>query len=257
MENSSLLLSFLITVCNEHEELDRLLKQLLTAPYKYEIVILVDKSNTTQNVQDVINNYITVSNTVCKIIQSELNGDFGKFKTFGNSHCTGDWIFQIDADELLHPFLLEHLLTIITSYTDDVDVIQVPRINTVDGITEKHIQEWKWHISKNECVVSTIPLSEFTLDGSLVDRLKLVKESNEEFITYYEPLINFPDYQFRLYRNASYITWQGAVHERIVSSKSSTVGYFPPSCEYALYHPKSIERQVMQNNKYSQMISKK
>ena len=51
--------------------------------------------------------------------------------------CSGDWIFQIDADEMPHETLIELLPEIILSNPEN-EVIRVPRVNTVHGLTEFH-----------------------------------------------------------------------------------------------------------------------
>jgi hypothetical protein len=68
---------------------------------------------------------------------------------------------------------------------------------------------------------------------------------------YKEPIINFPDYQARLYRNKDTIQWKGKVHETVVGA--STVSRLPLDKVYCLYHPKSIARQEKQNELYKSL----
>lgn len=67
-------------------------------------------------------------------------------------------------------------------------------------------------------------------------------------IKYYKPVINFPDYQSRIYRRTSEIEWKGNVHETIVGY--NTLTFLPAEESYSLYHPKDIERQERQNQYY-------
>ena len=97
-------------------------------------------------------------------------------------------------------------------HNKDVDLFFVPRINTVDGLTDEHIKKWGWNISPNDWV-------------------------------------NFPDYQTRIYRRTSEIEWVGAVHERIVGY--NTLSVLPAEEQFCLYHHKQIERQEKQNEYYS------
>jgi hypothetical protein len=61
--------------------------------------------------------------------------------------------------------------------------------------------------------------------------------------------INFPDFQWRIYRNAPEIVWQNKVHEILTGYK--TISYLPIAPEYCLIHEKTIERQVKQNEYYN------
>jgi cellulose synthase/poly-beta-1,6-N-acetylglucosamine synthase-like glycosyltransferase len=83
------------------------------------------------------------------LIESEFDNDFAQWKNFLNSHCKGEWIFQLDADEYLTPDLIVNMEALLDSNTDK-DMIVVPRINTVEGLTESHIQKWGWPITKME-----------------------------------------------------------------------------------------------------------
>ena len=202
-------LSYAITTCNEVEETIRLVSQLLN--YKgenSEIVVLLDTPKAPTELLEYLElqaeaNYIT-------LIESEFTNDFAQWKNFLNSHCKGEWIFQLDADEYLMPDLIVNLEDILDTNTDK-DLVVVPRINTVEGLTETHIQKWGWNVNEKGWV-------------------------------------NFPDVQTRIYKNSGKIGWSGKVHERIVGFESYTS--FPADEIYCIKHPKTIERQEKQNNYY-------
>jgi glycosyltransferase involved in cell wall biosynthesis len=200
------MISLAITVCNEVKELEALLEFLedrALAP-EYEVVIQIDKDNYTEDILGVI---------IGKGIKHwfyPLNKDFASYKNELKKHCSGEFIFQIDADELLTPEMLELLPQIIEA-NPEVDLYYVPRINTVSGITQEHIQRWGWKYENNR--------------------------------------VNWPDYQTRIYRNSPEIQWKNKVHEVIEGYKQFTV--LPAVDELALIHPKSIERQEKQNQFYN------
>ena len=203
-------ISYAITVCNEHDELDRLLLVLVNIIRKEdEIVVQCDKENTTPEVYKVLENY----EDVLKVVEFPLNKDFASFKNNLKDNCTGDYIFQIDADEYLHPIFIEHLPDILES-NPEVDLYWVPRINTVEGITPEHIQKWGWRVDDNK-------------------------------------RINFPDYQSRLLKNISYIKWENKVHEVVKGYKVET--NLPADNMFCLIHPKTIQKQEKQNKLYSQI----
>ena len=202
-------LSYAITACNEVEETIKLVTQLLN--YKEqnsEIVVLLDTPKAPIELVEYLElqanaDYIT-------LIESEFDNDFAQWKNFLNFHCKGDWIFQLDADEHLTPDLIVNMESLLDANTDK-DMIVVPRINTVEGLTEAHIQKWGWSVNEKGWV-------------------------------------NFPDYQTRIFKNSDKIGWSGKVHERIVGFESYT--NFPADEIYCIKHPKTIDRQEKQNSYY-------
>ena len=207
------MVSYTVTVCNEDKELDRLLTMLNDSiSNEDEIVVQMDTTTTTSTVRNVLDNYHeTISNL--KVIEFPLDKNFARFKNNLKLHCTKPWIFNIDADEVPSIVLIKNLHDILEA-NPDVDVISVPRWNTVDGITDEHISKWRWNVDGNG-------------------------------------RINWPDYQTRIYQNKEQIVWVNKVHERL--SGHDCGSHLPPEPEYCLYHPKTIQRQEMQNNFYSQI----
>ena len=202
-------LSYAITACNEYEEIIRLVTQLLN--YKgenSEIIILLDTPKAPVELVEYLE--LQANEDYITLIESEFNNDFAQWKNFLNSNCKGEWIFQLDADEYLEPDLIVNLEDILDTNTDK-DLIVVPRINTVEGLTEAHIQKWGWGVNEKGWV-------------------------------------NFPDVQTRIYKNSEKIGWVNKVHERIVGFESYTA--FPADEVYCIKHPKTIERQERQNNYY-------
>lgn len=201
-------ISYAIPVCNEHEELERLLKQLIE--YKRdidEIVVQYDEGNTTTEVFSVIDKYVQN----IKVVNFPLKGNFAAFKNNLKKHCTGAWIFQIDADEYLYPEFIQTLPDILAE-NPTTEVFLLPRINTVEGLTEEHITRWRWHVNQ---------------DG----------------------WVNFPDYQTRILQNSPKINWASKVHEVLMGHTSYAM--LPPEELYCLIHPKTIARQERQNNYYN------
>lgn len=213
-------ISYAITVCNEFEEIQRLIPFLLENKREEdEIVVQQDAGYKQTSTHTPLTPEMEV-NLYCGNLHDEgkirfecgvaLNNNFATFKNNLNSQCSGDYIFQIDADEMPHEYLITTLHPIL-KMNPELDLLSVPRINTVEGLTPEHIQKWMWHVNEKGWV-------------------------------------NFPDYQNRIYRNASDIRWEGKVHEKITGFKVQT--RLPPEENFCLYHPKEIERQEKQNNFY-------
>ena len=202
-------ISYAITVCNEIEEVTRLLNFLLKHRRKQdEIVILFDKGNGTAEVWNRIIELKGENNV--NYISKTFKNHFADWKNYLTTLCTGDYIFQIDADELPHEILIEQLPEILENNPDN-EVYLVPRVNTVKGLTSEHISKWRWNVDKDDRV-------------------------------------NWPDYQWRIWKNNPEIKWINKVHEKLEGFK--TYAPLPAMTEMSLFHPKTIERQEKQNAYY-------
>ena len=202
-------ISYAITVCNELEEVKRLVNFLLSSKREQdEIVVLADSPKMSQELQDTLREYFSLNQIL--LIESEFGGHFADWKNKFSKICSGDYIFQIDADELPNEILIKYLPEIL-QMNEGVDVMLVPRVNTVEGLTPQHIQKWGWGVDEKGWV-------------------------------------NYPDYQWRVYRNTSDIKWINKVHERLTGF--NTIANLPQTEAYSLYHPKTIDRQEKQNDYY-------
>jgi glycosyltransferase involved in cell wall biosynthesis len=198
-------ISYAIPVCNEHVELEELLSFLIEhIDESDEIVVQCDKGNTTPEV------YKVLYNLKQSYIEFPLKGDFASFKNNLKENCTGDWIFQIDADELPTHYLIRNLKELLR-LNPTTEMFLVPRVNTVEGLTQEHINKWRWNVNEKGWV-------------------------------------NWPDYQTRIIQNSPKIKWQNKVHEQIVGI--STQGALPAEEEWSLYHHKHIDKQEHQNKFY-------
>jgi glycosyltransferase involved in cell wall biosynthesis len=141
-------ISYGITVCNEHQELQNLLEYLIKLiDAQDEIVIVIDEQNGTEEVKDYVEDfaheYLDLEDI--KVLYHPLNKDFAAHKNFINVNCSGDYIFQIDADELPDVMLMEVLTRSIRNQMH-VDAIWIPRINIVEWYYSKTIfDKWGWH----------------------------------------------------------------------------------------------------------------
>ena len=206
-------ISYGITVHNEAEELEKLLGKLLVGiDEQDEVVICVDGDD--EKVEGVIKLYSIDSRVIH--YKRKLNGDFSDQKNSVIEKSSGDYIFHIDADEYPNEVLLQQLKQIL-EMNDGVDLIWIPRVNTIDGMKEEHIQRWGWKVSEKGWV-------------------------------------NYPDYQARVFRNDEKIRWTRPLHEFIDGCK--TYSHLPPHEELSLYHPKTIQKQEEQNVWYNKNFSK-
>ena len=205
-------ISYGITVHNEVEELEKLLGILLVnIDEQDEVVICVDGDD--NGVKDVIELYSIDSRVIH--YDRKLEKDFAAHKNSVIEKSSGDYIFHIDADEYPNKILLQQLKQILE--INDVDLIWIPRVNTIGGMEQKHVQKWGWKVTSKGWV-------------------------------------NYPDYQARVFRNDKNIRWTRPLHEYITGCK--TYSHLPPQEELSLYHPKTIEKQEEQNLFYNSNFSK-
>jgi len=201
-------ISYAITVHNELEELMKLLDFLNNnIREEDEVVIQYDEGGVTNEVLE----FLKIKQKIhgYTVVGFPLNKDFASYKNNLKENCKGDYIFQIDADEIPHEVMIAYLPEVLES--NPVDIIFVPRVNTVNGLTQKHISKWRWNVNEKGWV-------------------------------------NWPDYQTRIYKNTEDVTWMNKVHEKITGY--DTFSNFPAEEHWALYHPKQINRQEEQNKFY-------
>ena len=202
-------ISYAITVCNEKKEIKRLVDFLLANKRPNdEIVVLYDQKNGDEAVINMLVKLNKLPNF--QVWRGFFDGHFADWKNKLTEYCTGDYIFQIDADELPNLTLINTLPQLI-EMNQGIDVILVPRVNTVEGLTQDHISKWGWIVNDKGWV-------------------------------------NWPDYQWRVYRKSDDIKWINKVHERLDGFKEYAT--LPSEEHFALYHPKDIGRQEKQNAYY-------
>lgn len=172
-------LFYAITVSTEEQEVIRLI-QLIKENTDDKIVVQCDTTKVSSELVDTLHTYEV------DLIYLPFENDFASFKNNLNEYCEkngADYVFQLDADEMLSAFLIKNVKEIIEA-NSEVELFFIPRINTVDGITMEHIEKWKWNLDKSG-------------------------------------RINFPDYQGRVYR--SNLKWANKVHERIIGVKHYSI----------------------------------
>ena len=206
-------ISYGITVHNEAEELQKLLQVLnKNIDKEDEIVVCVDGDD--EKVEAVLGESLSSWQNYI-VYKRKLDKDFSAQKNSVIEKASGDYIFHIDADEYPNEILIQQLKEILK--INEVDLIWIPRVNTIEGMKEEHIQRWGWRVTENSWV-------------------------------------NYPDYQARVFRRDESIRWTRPLHEYIKGCK--TYAHLPPHEELSLYHPKTIQKQEKQNLFYNENFSK-
>ena len=204
-------ISYAVTVCREFEEIQKLIPFLIENKREEdEIVVSYDVKNGDINVEEYLRNASSEGEFTWH--KYSFDGNFADMKNSLTEECSGDYIFQIDADEMPTAYTIDFIHEVVKH--NDVDIFKVPRINTVEGITPEHIKKWNWGIND-------------------------------------QGWINFPDYQWRIYRNDGNVKWKNRVHEVLTGYK--TMAYLPAAEEWCLLHAKTINRQEQQNEMYNKL----
>lgn len=146
--------------------------------------------------------------------QHKLERNYSAHKNYGIEQCKGQWIFQLDGDECPTDLLLENIDIVLESNKAN-EVIWLPRMNFFIGVTQNDADQWGWRLH----------------DG----------------------MVNFPDYQSRIYRNLPHIRYQRRLHEKVEGFKSYT--FVPPQKDYAILHEKTIEKQRQTNLNYNKIFT--
>ena len=203
-------ISYGLTVCNEHEELLNLITYLKDRiDSEDEIVVVYDQNRVTDEVINILDQYKNDIHSYPFNFQQ----NFLENKNFMNSKCSGDYIFQIDADEIPEEFLVQNLKTVLEHNL--VDLLISPRKNLVPGLTPEHTQKWGWIVNE-------------------------------------QGWVNLPDCQKRIYKNDPTIKWSGhQVHGMVEGYK--TYIELPLQEEWSIIHNKTIDRQEKQNERYTKI----
>ena len=202
-------ISYAITVCNEFKEIQKLIPYLLENKRPDdEIVVLYDSKNGDEKIEE----YLRAKsvNPSYSWHSGEFDGHFADWKNKLTDLCNGDYIFQIDADEIPNKELIDNLPQILEM--NSVDVILVPRVNLVDGLTDEYIKKWNWNVDD-------------------------------------KGRVNWPDPQWRVYKKSESIRWINKVHEKLEGY--DTISNLPWVEELSLFHHKDIDKQIKQNDYYN------
>ena len=202
-------ISYSLLTHNDTDSLLKLINFLVKNKDEEDEIVILDDYSDNERTKEILDTMCSIHEI--KFEQRHLMKDYGEQKNYLKNMCTGDYIFNLDADELPNKYLIKNIKSIIKS-NPTIDLYWIPRVNTVEGLTQEHINKWRWQVND-------------------------------------KGWINFPDYQGRIWRNRPNILWKNKVHEVLTGYKEHT--YLPQEEEFCFYHPKEIEKQEKQNEKYS------
>jgi hypothetical protein len=141
------------------------------------------------------------------VYEREITHTIHNQKNWLATKANGDYLFYLDADELLDPTLIQNL-KIILENNPNVDVYFLPRTNIVIGLKEEYRKSRGWKVDQ-------------------------------------EGRINWPDIQDRIFKNNGEIKYNEIPHGRLINYKEYTI--LPLENVYAIYHEKTMEKQENDN----------
>ena len=208
MEGIEMRLSYSILTHNETDSLLKLIEFLVKHKDEEDEIVILDDYSDNEKTKEILDTMCSIHEI--KFEQRHLLKDYAGQKNYLKNMCTGDYIFNLDADELPNKWLMKNIKGILEA-NPTIDLYWVPRVNTVEGLTENHIKTWGWQVNE-------------------------------------QGWVNWPDYQGRIWRNRPNIMWKNKVHEVLTGYKEHT--FLPQEEEFCFYHPKDIDRQEKQNQFY-------
>ena len=211
-------ISYLVTVHNETKSLANLLERLVKHCQEGDQIVILDDFSDNEDTKKILSKYSYTDNVY--LYQHALDKNYGGHKNYGTELCKGDWVFQIDGDELPSETLLLNLKDIIAE-NPDIDVYVVPRVNCFVGLKEEHGKQWGWQLTQSP--------------------------------TYKRLRVNWPDYQGRIYKRDGKIKWDRRLHEKLEGYQKFSA--IPPEEDLALYHDKTIETQIKTNIRYNEWFT--
>ena len=206
-------ISYSMLVHNETDTLEKLLKFLVKWKHEGDEIVILDDYSDNEKTKEILDFYVSTYDIVYE--QRNLLKDFASQKNYLKNMGSGDYSFNLDADEMISLWMIKNVHEIIEA-NEGIDLIYLPRINTVDGITDEHCRMYGYKVNE-------------------------------------EGWINFPDWQGRIFRNRPNIRWEKKVHEMITGFQ--TYATLPTDKPFCILHPKTIEKQVEQNKFYNEEIS--
>ena len=205
---SNLKISYSILTHNETDSLEKLLRFLVKWKQSQDEIVILDDYSDNEKTKQILDFYVSAHDIVFE--QRNLLNDFATQKNYLKSMCSGDYSFNLDADEMISRWLMKNIHGILEE--NEIDLVYLPRINTVDGMTQQHAQQWGWSVNE-------------------------------------EGWVNFPDWQGRIFRNRPNIKWERPVHEMLVGFQ--TYAHLPTEKPFCMLHHKTIDKQEQQNQKYA------
>jgi len=207
-------ISYAILTHNDGECVNELLNFLATHKRPADEIVVLDDDSDDELTLKYLNEYkphIKLSNR-----KFGLGYAAASQKNHANSLCTGDFILQLDADELVTSEFVELIPELLKQHPKS-DLFIMPRITIMEGLTQEWIDKWKWNVNE-------------------------------------KGWINFPDWQKRLYRNCNWIrwaSWYASAHSKVIGAMKES--FLPTEELFSIMHSHNIDKQIFKMELYDRI----
>jgi glycosyltransferase involved in cell wall biosynthesis len=141
-------ISYLLFSHNETDTLQKLLSVVSQAKDDIDEIIISDDYSTNLKTQQIINSFAKNA----KLIQYKLDDGYSNKKNKALQHCSGNYIFAIDADERPTETLLINIKDIVKA-NPGIESFWISRINDFIGVTQKHASQWGWKLTPSTSII--------------------------------------------------------------------------------------------------------
>ncbi len=193
------LITYIILLKDEIEQVKSLVTHILNYKHSADSILILAEQDSTPSAF-----FDFYDDPQIRIEPYTFSGDFAEMRNYATDLCDSAWVFHIDADEVPNENLVEgihtHIETIQKEHSE-VEVMRVPRINHITGLTEEIIEK-------------------YSMDANLTP----------------EHWFHWPDFQPRIHRTTSNIKWIFPIHETIAAqlSSSKVIHILCKSCDTVL-----------------------
>ena len=142
---SNVKISYSILTHNETDSLLKLIEFLVEHKEDKDEIVILDDFSDNEKTKEILDTMCSIHEI--KFEQRHLLKDYAGQKNHLTRMCSGDYIMNIDADELPTKYLMKNIKMVLMS-NPSIDVYWVPRLNTVDGLTQEHVEKWKWNVNE-------------------------------------------------------------------------------------------------------------
>lgn len=198
-KNEVSLITYIILLKDEIEQVKSLVTHVLNHKHSADSILILAEQDSTPSAF-----FDFYDDLQIRIEPYTFSGDFAEMRNYATDLCDSAWVFHIDADEVPNENLIggihTHIKTIEKEHSE-VEVVRVPRINHITGLTEEIIEK-------------------YSMDANLTP----------------EHWFHWPDFQPRIHRTTSNIKWIFPIHETIGAklSSSKVIHILCKSCDTVL-----------------------
>ena len=120
--------SYSILTHNESDSLLKLIEFLVKHKDEEDEIVILDDYSDDEKTKEILDSMCSIHEI--KFEQRHLLKDYGSQKNHLKNMCTGDYIFNLDADELPNKWLMKNIKEILEA-NPTIDLFWIPRVNTL------------------------------------------------------------------------------------------------------------------------------